>query len=160
METKCALDKNCHLSKSVTNVMDLLMPTHGNGDLISWLLYDAINRACIEKVQSYYSFIARKEGATNDLQPHVEKDGCFVKAYPPTGDGTRDAYDAASSNTMTPWGVSDHDRHTRETQAVKCSLIFAQDHTHEVTKNYFQKKKLGAIVGPFLSGYCQQIQCC
>jgi hypothetical protein len=28
-------------------------------------------------------------------------------------------------------------------QGVKCNLIFAQDHTHEVTKNYIQKKKLG-----------------
>ena len=43
-----------------------------------------------------------------------------------------------------PWGISDHDRHTREIQGVKCNAIFAQDHTHEMTKNYFNKRQLGA----------------
>jgi hypothetical protein len=96
-------------------------------------------------VSSYYSFISEKE----DLQgtptaPYVDKDGCFITSYPPTGEYIRDLYDAASSTSDNPWCISDHDRHTREIQAVKCHSIFAQDHTHEVTKNYFAKKKLGA----------------
>mgnify|MGYP000487924106 CR=1 FL=1 len=78
------------------------------------------------------------------MAPYLEKDGQYIKAYPPLGDGVRDAYDEACSNTYTPWGISDHDRHTREIQNVACRLVFAQDHTHEVTKNCFKKKQLGA----------------
>jgi len=77
--------------------------------------------------------------------PYVDKDGVHITNYPPLGDGMRDAYDIACSSTNTPWGISDHDRHTRETQSVGCKLVFAQDHTHEVTKNYFEKKSLGAF---------------
>ena len=145
VESKYALEnKNSHLAKSVTNVMDLLMPTYGNGDLISRLLYNAINRSYLERVEAYYSFHkTRKEGA--DLAACVEKDGGYIRAYPPLGDGIRSTYDRASSNQLTPWQISDHDRHTREIQGVRCGLIFAQDHTHEVTKNYFQKKQLSAV---------------
>jgi len=146
VETKYAFDnKNSHLGKSITNTIDLIMPTYGNGDLCSRLLYNAINRSYIERVESFYSsYKARKESTGGAPQTYVQKDGDYIKAYPPLGDGIRDAYDTACSNQWTPWRISDHDRHTREIQSVKCGLIFAQDHTHEVTKNYFQKKKLGS----------------
>jgi len=78
------------------------------------------------------------------VEPHVEKDGTHITAFPPTGDGIRDTYDKACSNRNNPWLMSDHDRHTREIQSVGSNLMFAQDHTHEVTKNCFQKKRLGA----------------
>ena len=52
--------------------------------------------------------------------------------------------DEACSNKATPWRISDHDRHVREMQSVSCKSSFAQDHTHEVCKNYFQKKRIGA----------------
>jgi len=67
-----------------------------------------------------------------------------MRAHPPTGDSILKTYDYACSNWNNPWLMSDHDRHTREIQSVGTNLIFAQDHTHEVTKNYFQKKHLGA----------------
>jgi len=146
VETKHALSKNSHIGVSATTVFDLLMPTHGNGDLCSWLLYHAINRAYLERVEDYYSIhtikgSAEKEGPSK----YVELHGHYVRAYPPTGDGIRDAYDAACSNSCTPWHLSDHDRHVREIQKVGCSSIFAQDHTHKVTDNYYQKKGLGAF---------------
>jgi hypothetical protein len=50
----------------------------------------------------------------------------------------------ASSSATNPWGISDHDRHTREIQGVVSSLLFAEDHTHQVTRNYYNKKKLEA----------------
>ena len=144
VETKYAVNKNCHLGRSTTDVMDLLMPTHGNGDLISRMLYNAINRAYIERIQHYYSSykLHKKEGIPIC---YIEKDGQYITNYPPLGDGIRDTYDLAASSKNTPWKLSDHDRHTREIQSVGCSLIFAQDHTHEVTKNYFEKKSLGAV---------------
>ena len=80
----------------------------------------------------------QKEGAL----PYVQKNGEYITKYPSTGDSIRDAYDAACSSLNTPWGISDHDRHTSEIQSVSCKLIFAQDHTHEVTKNYFKKKSI------------------
>ena len=67
-----------------------------------------------------------------------------MRSYPPTGDMLRDIYDQASSTSLNPWGISDHDRHTREIQAVRCRSIFAQDHTHQVTKNYLNRRQLGA----------------
>lgn len=43
VDTKYALErKNSHLGRSATDVMDLLMPTYGNGDLVNRLLYNAI----------------------------------------------------------------------------------------------------------------------
>ncbi len=145
VDSKYALEnKNCHIGKSATNMMDLIMPTYGNGDLCSRLLYNAINRSYIDRVEDYYSSYRSKEEVKKEPDVYIEKDGCYITAYPPLGDGIRDTYDTACSNSFTSWGISDHDRHTREIQAVRCGLIFAQDHTHEVTKNYFQKKTIGA----------------
>jgi len=146
VETKHALEKNSHLGKSTTDMMDLLMPTYGNGDLCSRLLFNTINRSYLERLQDYSSSykVHKKEGDC-DIIPYLEKDGAYITNYPPLGDGIRDTYDKALSNSFTPWGLSDHDRHTREIQKVGCNLVFAQDHTHEVTKNYFEKKSLGAF---------------
>jgi len=49
----------------------------------------------------------------------------------------------AASSSKNPWRLSDHDRHVREMQSVKCTGIFCQDHTFQVCKNY--RKKLGAV---------------
>mgnify|MGYP007080245424 CR=1 FL=1 len=142
VETKYALgNKNSHLSQSATGVMDLLMPTYGNGELCSQLLYNAINRSYMERVQSYCSFY---KSSGKEAPVYVEKDGAYCTVYPPLGDGIRTTYDEASSASHTPWKISDHDRHTQEIQSVGCGLIFAQDHTFEVTKNYFQSKQIGA----------------
>jgi len=125
--------------------MDLIVPTHGNGDLCSRLLHNAINRAYVERLEHCCSSVKRRPASSEkEVQKYVEKDGQCVTCYPPLGDGARDAFDAAASNSETPWAISDHDRHTREIQSVGCKLVFAQDHTHEVVKNYFDRKRLGA----------------
>jgi len=135
-------NNNSHIGRDATNVFDLLLPTYGNGDLCSRMLYNAINRSYIEKAASYYSYHIEKESTTTT--PYVERDGQYITFYPPLGDAIRDWYDEASNTSHNPWGISDHDRHTREIQGVQCHSIFAQDHTHEVTKNYLHKKKIGA----------------
>jgi len=143
VETKYAFDnKNCHLGRTVTELMDMMMPTSGNGDFCSRLLFNAINRSYIERVENYHSYCKHK---SKEASAYVEKDGYYIRNYPPLGDGIRDAYDAACASQFTPWKVSDHDRHTREIQSVSCRFIFAQDHTHEVTKNYIRKKRMGAV---------------
>ena len=144
VETKHALDnKNSHIGITATTVFDLLMPTCGNGDLCSRLLFHATNRSCAARVEEHHSFYKR----TNKKEPpkaHVDICGHCVTAFPPLGDSIRDTCDAACSNAHAPWGVSDHDRHVREIQSVSCQSSFAQDHTHEVCKNHFKKKRIGA----------------
>jgi hypothetical protein len=68
-----------------------------------------------------------------------------LKFYPPSGDAIRDAYDEASNSYNNPWKLSDHMRHTREMQAVQCHRLYAEDHTHQMTKNYFRRKTIGAL---------------
>ena len=145
-------NKNSHVARSATDLFDMLLPTYGNGDLCSRLLYNAINRSYLERASSYYSEIAdNKRKTVNDsvndtmtgISPYIEKDGVYMRYYPPLGDMIRNLHNEASLSSNNHWGISDHDRHTREIQGVKCGLVFAQDHTHEVTKNYLNKKKLG-----------------
>jgi len=146
VETKYAINKHSHLGISVMDMMDLLMPIYRKGDLISRLLFNAINRSYLRRLEDYYaSYMLHKKESTGEPQPYVDKEGGYVTSYPPLGDTIRDAYDAGASNANTPWKISDHGRHTREIQSVGCSLVFTQDHTHEVTKNYFEKKGLGAV---------------
>ena len=144
VETKYALEnKNCHIGKTAMNIFDLLMPTNGNGDLCSRLLCHIMNRSYAQRVEEYYSFY-QSTNKKEEPASYVDNYGYYVTAFPPLGDGICDTYDAAASNGNTPWGISDHDRHVREIQSVSCHSSFAQDHTHEVCKNYYQKKRLGA----------------
>jgi len=148
VETKCALNKNSHIGQSATAAFDLLMPTHGNGDLCSRLLYHATNRSCLQRVEdccSFYTSNAQTDQRKEPTPVCIEHHGYYIKAYPPTGDGIRDTCDAACSTSQTPWKISDHDRHIREIQKVGCHSTFAQDHTHKVTDNCYQKKSMGAF---------------
>ena len=70
-----------------------------------------------------------------------------MRVFPPLGDGIRDLHDEASNSNNHPWGVSDFDRHTREIQDVGCTRLYAEDHTHEVTKNYYRRRQI--LVGAF-----------
>ena len=102
VEPKYALSKkHSHLGKSATTVFDLLMPTYGNGDLCSRLLYNAINRSYLDRVEDYYSFYAsnvQKEVPSK----YVEQHGYYINAYPPTGDLIRKIYDTACSSDNNP----------------------------------------------------------
>jgi len=144
VETKYALDnKNSHIGKTATTVFDLLMPTYGNGDLCSRLLYRSMNQSYADRVEEFYAYY-KSRSEIKEAPAYVENYGYYITVFPPLGDTIRDVYDAACSNVCTPWKISDHDRHVREIQGVSCHSSFAQDHTHEVCKNYYQKKQLGA----------------
>jgi len=144
VETKHALPKNSNMGKVATQVFDLPMPACGNGDLCSRLLHNATNRSHLEKVENCDSHVKANCSNISGFKPHIEKDGSFVTACPPLGDSIRDSHDEACSNGNNPCLMSDQDQHTREIQSVGSALIFAQDCTHEVTKNFFQKKRSGA----------------
>lgn len=142
VETTYALaNSTYHLSRNAAEVFSSIMVTYGNGELCSKLLFNAINRDYMRRLKVYYSMAKeRKEGTRTER--YVDKDGTFIKQYPPLGDNLRDLYDAAAASSKNPWCISDNNRNTREIQSVKCNGIFAQDHTFEVIKNY--QKRLGA----------------
>ena len=150
VDSKYALsNKNSHVGKSATDIFDQVMTTYGNGNLCSQLLYNSINRMYLEKVSSYYSCFKEKKrsaattATTASVKPYIPKDGTYIKAFPPLGDTIRDLYDSACNNPNNAWGISDHDRNTREIQGVGCQFTMAQDHTFDVLRNY-QQKKIGA----------------
>jgi len=134
--------KHSHIGRGATNVFDQIMTTYANGDLCSRLLCSALNNAHLEKVAKYHSYFTEKNAATATVKPYIQKNGQCIKLFPPTGETIRDLFDDAMNNKNTPWGISDHDRHTREIQRVACQLTMAQDHTFDVLHNY--QKKLGA----------------
>lgn len=144
VDSRCCLSRqsHCHIAKSATDVFDLVMTTCGNGDPCSRLLFNSVNRAYLLRVGDYYS--CNVQTPATPTQRYIEKDGCFIRAHPPLGDTLRDTFDEATASSLNPWGISDHDRNTRETQGVGCQISCAEDHTHEATKSYFQKKALGA----------------
>jgi hypothetical protein len=131
-----------HLSRMATETFDSIMLTYGNGELCSKLLYNSINRAYISRLKVYYSRLEMEESETCNKHVYPEKDGGYIKAFPPLGETIRDMYDAAYSTAKNKWGISDHDRFTREIQSVKCTDVMTQDHTFSITKNY--AKKVGA----------------
>ena len=138
-----------HLDRDCTEMLDEIMPTFGNGDMLSRLLYSRINKDYLRRFTEYLSYwkayqivAAKVEGIQMSPPKYPEKDGDFITAYPPPGDALRDLFDHACSTNLTSYGVSDHDRCTREMQSVGTNSMFAQDHTMEMVKNY--KKEVGA----------------
>ena len=69
------------MGRSATDLMDLLMPTYGNGNLVNRLLYNAINRAYVERVENYYSTSTCTRQEKEGPPIYVEKDGGYIKAY-------------------------------------------------------------------------------
>ena len=143
VETVYAQSTACHLSRQTTEVFSSLMVTYGNGEMCSKLLFNALNRECLRRLKVYYSVAQEKKDTNATITNYIEKDGEHMRQWPPLGDSIRDMYDTAASSRKNPWLISDHDRHTREMQSVKCDSTFAQDHTFQVTKNY--QGKIGAM---------------
>ena len=141
VDTQCALSNFAsHLSRTTTEVFSSIMLACGNGELCSKMLHNATNRAYIRRLKACCS---KANAMEKKPVAHVEKDGCYVKTFPPLGDTVRDMWDASASSRTNAWRISDCERHTREIQGVRCENgIFCQDHTFEPIKNY--QKRLGA----------------
>ena len=73
----------------------------------------------------YLSFC---NSTSQKAQDYPEKDGEWLTRYPPLGETIRKTYLEAANSIWNPWRISDKDRHTRQTPAVKCETSFAQDH--------------------------------
>ena len=138
VETKFALPNHSfHMSREATTALDSLILTHANGEMCSDLLCRSINTTYIRKTTDYLSYHKHNKHGNETVAPHIAKDGVYIKQHPPKGDTIRDIHMQSAASPHNRWGISDHDRHTREMQSVKCNGgIFAQDHAFAVIKNY------------------------
>ena len=92
VEPRFAGNTTSHLHRKATEVFESIMLTCANGELYSKLLFNALNRHYIEKLTGYYSYAQVK-----DEKPpsYLQKDGQFIKTFPPLGETIRDMFDAA-----------------------------------------------------------------
>ena len=100
----------------------------------------------IRRITSYLSFHSsdqRLDQTRDPVKAYPKLHGEFITTYPPQGATVRELYQEGASSDWNSWKVPDKQRHVRELQGVKCKQMFAQDHTHEVTKNY--QKKVGGF---------------
>ena len=134
-----------HLSRTAADLFEEVMMTYGNGDLVARMFFQAINKLYISRLEDYLSYHAHTGGK---CQPYPDKDSEYIKYSLPTGTSLRDLYEKVSTSHDNYGGVSDKMRHTREIQSVTANIMFAQDHTHEVVKNY------QSILGAFACWDC------
>ena len=141
VEPKYALgNKNSHLGRKTTEILvDSLMGTYGNGDLIARMVFDVINCDYKSRVADWFSYNPdRKPGKYPD---HF---GEFITKYPSTGAQVRDHYVDSCVSLNNPWKVNDHDQNTREIVGVsKDGWILVIDHTFQTMKNYLYANRLG-----------------
>ena len=117
-----------HLSKSCSDLFEEIMMTYGNGDFFSRLLYNAINKKYLAKIEDFLSYHVHEK---HECLSYPAKNGEFLSCSIPGGDALRNLYEQVSKSTLNYMGISDDMRHTREIQSVSCNVMFAQDHTME-----------------------------
>lgn len=90
VETNYALcDSNCHIHRSATEAFSTVMVTHGNGELYSKLLYNAINWDYMQRINEYFSMAKEKKWSTTATINYLQSDGEFIRSHPPLGDTIR-----------------------------------------------------------------------
>jgi hypothetical protein len=128
-----------HLSRQLTDELDEVMVTYGNGEFFSRSLYQRLNQQYFNRVDTYYAQCKYLKVQKSKPYPTLED---WVGRFYPNGAKFRELYEVGQRSTLTRSGISDYERQTRELQSVKCQLTCAQDHTFEVSKNY--RSSLGA----------------
>jgi hypothetical protein len=116
-----------HFSMPISDTVDSLMKTYGNGNMISKVLYQQQGRFYLRKLQSYLSLRPTK----NYLLFYAT-----IGSYAPSGADIRFLYQQAERSEDTLTQVSNVDRYRRELQSVTTSKASAIDWTFEVVKNY------------------------
>jgi len=145
-----------HLARHATTLLEDLMLTHGNGDMVARIFKKQIDEDYLIRLRSYLSYwkIYRESNDEDMLVEtplYPDKDTEFITFFPPTGADLRDLFDDASRSTHTPYGVTDVDRATREIQSVGTDKCCAVDHTMETVRNY---RKSRDIKGAFAIWTC------
>jgi hypothetical protein len=129
-----------HIDRATSDMVEELMITYGNGDQLSKMLFTKMSKDYHHKRTEYLSYwrdyqqceeIVKKVATPPYPELHE-----YMTFKPPSGHSLRNLFDEACLSPNTPYGISDHNRCTREIQSVGTNSMFAQDHTMEVTKNY------------------------
>lgn len=125
-----------HLDLATTTLMDEMMPTYGNGDLIARLVYRAINKSYLRKVENYCTLAIETksrfpEASSSISGCYVRKDEDYIVRFPPIGDTIRRNYDEAASSCLNRYGISDHDRSAHKGDPICClqQYICRRPHT-------------------------------
>ena len=101
-----------HIDRDCSDLVDKLMPTYGNGDMLACLIYNKINKEYLRQFTEYLSFWRSfQEQAEDMVTPprYPKKDGEFITVYLPTGESIRELFNMACASNR---GSSDHDRRT------------------------------------------------
>jgi hypothetical protein len=146
VDTKYAgVGSTFHLMRSASDMLEDLMLTYGNGDLVSKMLRRAIDNDYLHRLQSYLSYWrtmrrsieSRGESCDMATPLYPDKDTDFA-SLPPTGATLRELYDKAGYSDNTPYGISDYIRVTREMQSVCTDHALIFDHTRAAASSYRQ----------------------
>ena len=126
-----AVGYDVHLTEPTTHVLENLMLTYGNGDMLSRLLHELQAMAYEDTEENYYDNV-------NDLEIKISKQLPKFSDYGPrvSGQSIRDRHNYAATSELTSTGISDVMRQTREIQSVGCCISSASDHTFQARKNY------------------------
>jgi hypothetical protein len=116
-----------HLSIDITDDVDVIMKTYGNGNMISKSLYQQQGKHYTRKLENYFSINPNKNYvAFHDI----------IGSYAPSGAAIRFLYEQAENTKDTRTGVSNFERFQRELQSVQTDVAIAVDHTFAVVSNY------------------------
>ena len=148
--------RESQIDKGISFLLEQLALTYANAEKVAAMIMENMRNRHAERAEEYFSFMkmrkAKAEASLAETSDPAEKSilmsalkkaqdfpsfyGEYLTVCPPAGDTLRDLFDEACGSRLHPYGVSDHERWTREIQMVKTSKFFAQDHTMAVTKNY------------------------
>ena len=133
VDLRYAVNKETHLAKSFSRVMDKLFITHGNGEQLACMLHELRGDHHLDVEEEYFCQAIHSGHNIKKTLPTFEN---AIGRHSPGGADLRDMKDAASTSTLLPTGVSDKDRARRELQGVGCDKNSSSDHTFALKKNY------------------------
>jgi len=119
-----------HLTKNLTEDMELLMVTYASADLVSRKLYNKLGKEYTSKAATYLSQSPKQDFLTNNQ---------FISGvFPPSGKTLRELYKQAQQSPLTHYGYSHLERYERELQSVEVreNELVAIDWTFAVVKNF------------------------
>jgi hypothetical protein len=119
-----------HLSVDVSDDVDSLMKTYGNGNMLARTLFQKQAKAYLRKVSNY--LLCGSENTGLDYVPFDH----WIGIFPPSGKTIRSLYEKAERSSTTLTGLSNYDRYKREIQSVGAEKAVAADHTFQALKNY------------------------
>ena len=117
-------------TKDLTDLLERMMITYGNGPMLAKYLYEKLGKEYVAAETAYYSQCFDTGIRTaSPLLCFEDWVGSF--SILSSGDNLQDLFGEASRSDLNLSGISDHDRHTREMQAVECFTIWVQAPTFQ-----------------------------